>query len=78
MYAAIWLWGIGQALLLPNWLAGPAALWSFLPMYLLRVPREERLMLDTFGDEYRAYAARTGRVFPKFQWPSSTTKGPGG
>jgi protein-S-isoprenylcysteine O-methyltransferase Ste14 len=66
MYAAIWLWGLAQAVLLPNWLAGPSTLWAFLPMYLLRVPREERMMLDTFGDEYRAYAARTGRVVPKF------------
>jgi protein-S-isoprenylcysteine O-methyltransferase Ste14 len=67
MYAAIWLWGVGQALLLPNWVAGPSVLWSFLPMYLLRVPREEAMMRDAFGDEYRAYAARTGRVLPKFR-----------
>jgi hypothetical protein len=25
---------------------------------------QARMMLETFGDSYRAYMARTGRVFP--------------
>jgi len=29
------------------------------------VAREEQLMLDTFGDEYRRYMSQTGRVLPK-------------
>jgi protein-S-isoprenylcysteine O-methyltransferase Ste14 len=29
------------------------------------VPREERMMLDRFGEEYRAYMDRTGRVVPR-------------
>ncbi|HEY9087145.1 MAG TPA: hypothetical protein VIO36_03170 [Anaerolineaceae bacterium] len=41
MIAAVWL--------LANWIAGPACLALFLPVYLVRVPREERLMLDYFG-----------------------------
>ncbi len=36
-------------------------------MYLFRVPREERMMLDHFGDAYRAYSARTGRVLPRLR-----------
>jgi protein-S-isoprenylcysteine O-methyltransferase Ste14 len=65
MYAAVWLWAISQAFLLPNWIAGPAALTAFAPMYLLRVPREERMMVEHFGDAYAHYAARTGRIFPR-------------
>jgi len=65
MYAAIILFGAAQALLLPNWLAGFSALVSFAPMYIVRTPREERLMIETFGAEYEAYARRTWRVFPK-------------
>lgn len=65
MYAAHWLWGAAQALLLANWAAGPAMLVSFLPLYLLRVPREERMMLEHFGDAYRAYIRRTGRILPR-------------
>ena len=65
MYAAHWLWGVAQALLLQNWLAGPAMLVFFVPLYLLRVRREEKMLLDHFGQEYRSYMGRTGRVIPR-------------
>jgi len=65
MYAAHWLWGIGQALLLQNWIAGPPVLVVFLALCLLRIPREEGMMLDHFGQEYRRYMARTGRFIPR-------------
>ena len=64
MYLAIWLWSLAQALLLENWLAGYGALVSFAPMYFIRTPREEALMCEVFGDEYREYMARTGRALP--------------
>lgn len=65
MYSSQLLWGLAQLALLPNWLAGCGGLLSFLALYVLRVPREERMMLDHFGDDYRAYCARTGRVLPR-------------
>jgi protein-S-isoprenylcysteine O-methyltransferase Ste14 len=65
MYASIWLWGIAQALLLQNWVAGFASLVLFLPMYVLRVPREEQMMLEQFGEAYRTYINRTSRVIPR-------------
>jgi protein-S-isoprenylcysteine O-methyltransferase Ste14 len=64
MYSAFWLMGLGQALLLPNWVAGLAGLAGFAVLYFLRVNEEERMMLRTFGEEYRAYMARTKRVIP--------------
>lgn len=64
MYLAIWLWSLAQALLLENWLAGCGALLSFAPLYFIRTPREEALMCETFGDEYRSYMERTGRILP--------------
>lgn len=67
MYAAHWLWAVAQALLLPNWTAGPALLVTFLPLYLQRVPREEQMLLDRFGKEYRAYMGRTGRLLPRLK-----------
>lgn len=64
MYAAFWLWGLAQTLLLPNWVAGPAGLIGFGTLFFLRVRREEELMIETFRDEYRQYMARTFRVLP--------------
>jgi protein-S-isoprenylcysteine O-methyltransferase Ste14 len=65
MYASIWLLSIAQGLLLQNWFAGWAALVAFAILYFVRVPREEEMMLRYFGDDYRAYAERSGRVFPR-------------
>jgi len=65
MYASQWLWCLAQILLLQNWLAGPAGLVFFIPFYFLRVQAEEKMMLDSFGDRYRAYMKKTGGVIPK-------------
>lgn len=65
MYASQWLWVIAQILPLQNWLAGPMGLLCYIPFYFLRIRAEEKMMLDTFGDEYRQYMERAGRVIPK-------------
>jgi protein-S-isoprenylcysteine O-methyltransferase Ste14 len=65
MYASLWLGAIAQILLLQNWIAGPLNLLLFTAFYFLRVPAEEKMMLDTFGDQYREYMNKTGRVFPR-------------
>lgn len=72
MYAAILLFGLAQAMLLENWLAGWSALVTFALLYVVRTPREERMMLEHFGDAYRAYMRRTGRLLPRFR---ATTSG---
>ena len=64
LYAAFWLWAIAQALLLPNWVAGPAGLIGFGTLFFFRVGREEQLMIETFGEEYRHYMRQTARVVP--------------
>jgi len=66
MYASGFLTGIAQMLLLQNWLAGPSYLIVFIPFYFLRVQAEEKMMLDTFGDQYREYRDKTGSLIPKF------------
>jgi protein-S-isoprenylcysteine O-methyltransferase Ste14 len=65
IYASVWLWGVAQALLVQNWIAGLGGLLHFLPVYLIRVPREEEIMIQQYGDEYRLYMHETGRVFPR-------------
>lgn len=65
IYAGIWLWALAQPLLIPNWIAGFAMMIAFLPLYLIRMPREEQMMLDHFGDAYCRYIQQTGRLIPK-------------
>jgi protein-S-isoprenylcysteine O-methyltransferase Ste14 len=64
MYSAFWLMAAAQALLLPNWIAGPAGLAGFGILFFLRIGPEERMMEQAFGEEYRAYRMRTWRILP--------------
>ena len=64
MYLALVLYAVGQALVIPNWLAGPANLIAVAILIAFRVRAEERMMLDGFGAEYAAYSARTKRLIP--------------
>jgi protein-S-isoprenylcysteine O-methyltransferase Ste14 len=56
---------VAQLLLLQNWIAWPSFLVASIPLYVVRIPREEVMMVDQFGDEYRRYMERTGRVVPR-------------
>jgi protein-S-isoprenylcysteine O-methyltransferase Ste14 len=64
MYSALALYSLGHALVIPNWVAGPANLVAFAILFTLRIHAEEQMMSDTFGDEYATYTARTKRLVP--------------
>ncbi|PDT84387.1 protein-S-isoprenylcysteine O-methyltransferase [Sinorhizobium sp. BJ1] len=64
MYTSFMLMGVGQAFLVSNWVAGFAGLVGFAILFFLRVDEEERMMLETFGPQYRAYMERTKRIIP--------------
>ena len=66
MYASQWLWVIAQPLLLQNWIAGFASLLVFIPFYFLRVRAEEQMMVEMFGEQYRAYMQKVGSILPRF------------
>jgi protein-S-isoprenylcysteine O-methyltransferase Ste14 len=51
--------------MLRNWLAGWTAFATFALLYVVRAPREERMMCDAFGEAYREYMLRTGRLIPR-------------
>ena len=64
MYAALFLYSVGQVLALPNWIAGPSYLVSFGILFVFRIRVEEQMMLDAFGNEYLTYMAKTKRLVP--------------
>jgi protein-S-isoprenylcysteine O-methyltransferase Ste14 len=64
MYSSFLLSAIAQALLLPNWIAGFSGLVGLGVLFFYRVNKEEALMTETFGEEYRAYMRRTARIVP--------------
>jgi protein-S-isoprenylcysteine O-methyltransferase Ste14 len=64
MYTSFLLMAVGQALLLSNWVVGLAGLVGFAILFFLRVDKEERMMLENFGTQYRAYMERTKRIIP--------------
>jgi protein-S-isoprenylcysteine O-methyltransferase Ste14 len=64
MYTALMLYSVGQALVIPNWVAGFSNVTAFAVLLALRLGAEERMMAEQFGDEYAAYSARTKRLVP--------------
>jgi protein-S-isoprenylcysteine O-methyltransferase Ste14 len=53
MYSALVLYSVGQALVIPNWVAGPSNVVALAILVSLRVQAEEQMMSEAFGDEYR-------------------------
>ena len=63
MYSAILGWMMSLGLVAANWIPFAFAALSGLN-FMLRMQGEEKMMLQQFGDEYRAYMKRTGRLLP--------------
>jgi protein-S-isoprenylcysteine O-methyltransferase Ste14 len=64
MYSAILLYALGQALVVPNFVAGPLLLLVFALLVASRLRAEEQMMLEEFGASYEAYMAETKRLIP--------------
>jgi len=57
---------LGSLLLISaNWLVGLSWLSMVIFEVTARMKSEEKLMIEFFGDSYRDYITRTGRLFPK-------------
>ncbi len=63
LYAGYLLWGLAQPWLIHNWVGGLSMLATFLPVYLYRIEREERMMALHFA-QYATYAEASDRLFP--------------
>ncbi|MEL6666781.1 MAG: protein-S-isoprenylcysteine O-methyltransferase [Pseudomonadota bacterium] len=65
MYSAIWILFLTQPLFVHNWIAGVSGPIAFAAMYFIRVPYEEKMMRERFGEAYDDYCLRSGRVLPR-------------
>jgi len=66
LYTGLIGWSFSLALLTANWVFVAVCLLASFGL-LWRIPREEQMMLEAFGDEYKAYMQRTGRFFPRMR-----------
>jgi protein-S-isoprenylcysteine O-methyltransferase Ste14 len=64
IYLALLGFLTGIALVTANWFF-VALLVVSIVVLALRIPKEEQMMIDEFGDEYRIYMRRTGGLLPK-------------
>ena len=64
LYSAMFGWAISLGLLTANWIFVAIAALSIVGT-MVRVPKEEQMMIEAFGDEYKDYMKRTGRFFPR-------------
>jgi protein-S-isoprenylcysteine O-methyltransferase Ste14 len=64
MYTAMFGWAIALALVTANWVFVFLVAFTVVGM-VSRTPKEEQMMIEQFGDEYRTYIQRTGRFFPR-------------
>jgi len=66
MYASLYLLLIGISLLMANWFVFLSQVGVLTVLLIYRLPREEALILEVFGDEYQEYSERVGRFCPFF------------
>jgi protein-S-isoprenylcysteine O-methyltransferase Ste14 len=66
IYTAMFIWVIGLSLFTANMIFALLAVLT-ISFLILRVPKEEKMMIEQFGDEYKKYMQNTGRFFPRFR-----------
>lgn len=66
LYTGMVGWCISLPLLTANWIFLAFCALSLAGL-LWRVPKEERMMIEAFGEEYKAYQKHTGRFLPKWR-----------
>lgn len=65
MYSAMFLLHTAYFLISANWLIGALGIAVISLVVLLRTSSEEAMLVEHFGDDYRAYMERTGRFLPR-------------
>lgn len=68
MYTAFYVLHIAAFLLTANWFIGLTWLAGLTIIIILRIDREETMMLEKFGEEYRNYMQHTGKFTPQIKF----------
>ena len=69
IYLAFLMMQISVLLLTSNWFIGFCGLAIIVSVIAIRIPEEEKLLIEQFGDEYREYMKTTGALLPVFRIP---------
>jgi protein-S-isoprenylcysteine O-methyltransferase Ste14 len=67
IYFAFLLMQIAVLFLTSNWFIGFSGHAIIISVIAIRVPEEEKMLIEQFGDEYRNYIKHTGSLFPKIR-----------
>ena len=62
-YTGALICALGATIAYTNWLA-PVAVLGLAAAYVVRIPHEERVLVEGLGEPYRAYMQRTRRLVP--------------
>lgn len=65
IYLAFLMMQISVLLLTSNWLIGLSGIALIAAVIAIRIPEEEKMLIEQFGDEYRNYMKSTGSLLPK-------------
>ena len=68
MYLSMWIFALFQGFLLSNAFIEIFGILTWSNLYFIRISNEEKIMIDTFGNEYKEYIKNTGRIFPKLKF----------
>ena len=68
MYLSMWIFALFQGFLLSNAFIEIFGILTWTNLYFIRISNEEKIMIDTFGNEYKEYIKNTGRIFPKLKF----------
>jgi len=74
LYLGNFLIGIGLCIAINEWYAYALFVISYVFVYSIVIPYEERFLQEKFGDTYAEYKAHTGRLMPKLKGYKSGTK----
>jgi protein-S-isoprenylcysteine O-methyltransferase Ste14 len=64
MYSDMMLWLVSFALVTANWFYALTISTGMAILFIFRIPDEEKLLTERFGEQYKAYMKQTKRLIP--------------